>query len=217
MYADVLRRIEAACARVGRDPGEVTLVAVTKGQDVDAIRRHVLRHGHEVLGENRVQEWVRKRDALGPEIRWHLVGHLQRNKVRYLEGVSLLHSLDSERLADALEAEGERRGWRLPVLVQVNVAGEAAKYGVAPEGAEALVRHASSLPHLEVRGVMTMAPYHDDPEASRPVFRGLRALGDRLGLPERSMGMSGDLEVAVEEGATLVRVGRALFPPEGVR
>lgn len=217
MYADVLRRVEAACGRAGRDPAEVTLVAVTKGHDVGAIEWHVLRHGHTVLGENRVQEWVRKRDALGPGIDWHLVGHLQRNKVRFLEGLSMLHSLDSERLADALEAEGERRGWRLPVLVQVNVAGEAAKYGVTPEEAPELVRHASALPHLDVRGVMTMAPYHDDPEASRPVFRALRALGDRLGLPERSMGMSGDLEVAVEEGATLVRVGRALFPPEGAR
>ena len=211
MLPEVLARIERACERSGRDPAQVTLVAVTKGHAPEEIRRRILEHDHRILGENRVQEWRDKVEALGPGIAWHLIGHLQRNKVRYLDGVALIHSLDSERLADALEAEGARRDRVFPVLLQVNVAGEANKYGVAPPAAAELARHVTELAHVELRGLMTMAPYADDPEASRPVFRGLRRLGDTLGLPRLSMGMSGDFEVAVEEGATWVRIGSALF------
>ena len=211
MLPEVLDRIERACERAGRDPAQVTLVAVTKGHAPDEVRRRILAHGHRILGENRVQEWRDKAEALGPGIAWHLIGHLQRNKVRYLDGVALIHSLDSERLADALEAEGARRERVVPVLVQVNVAGEASKFGVAPNAAGELARHVAGLEHVELQGLMTMAPYADDPEASRPVFRELRRLGDTLGLPRLSMGMSGDFEVAVEEGATWVRIGSALF------
>lgn len=211
MLPEVLQRIEAASARVGRDPSEVTLVAITKGHDLEEIRHRVLAHGHRVLGENRVQEWRAKADALGPEIEWHLVGHLQRNKVKLIAGVDLIHSLDSERLADALEAEGERRGIVFRTLLQVNVSGEASKYGAAPGEAAALARHLASLAHVSLEGLMTMAPYSDDPEAARPHFRALRRLGDTLAVPGLSMGMSGDFEVAVEEGATWVRVGSALF------
>ena len=211
MLSDVLHRIEAACARVGRDPSEVTLVAITKGHDVAEIRRRVLDHGHRILGENRVQEWQRKAEALGPEVEWHLVGHLQRNKVKLIVGVALIHSLDSERLADALEAEGAKRGTVFRTLLQVNVAGEARKYGASPADAAELARHVASLPHVTLEGLMTMAPYSDDPEDARPHFRELRRLGDTLALPGLSMGMSGDFEVAVEEGATWVRVGSALF------
>jgi len=208
---DVRARIATACERSGRAPDEVTLVAVTKGHDIDEIRRHVLDHGHHILGENRVQEWRTKQVALGPDIEWHLIGHLQRNKVKYLTGVRLIHSLDSERLADALENEAAKRGERCRVLVEVNVAGEAAKHGVAPADATMLIAHVRSLPHVELAGLMTMAPYSSDPETSRPVFRELRRLGDTLGVPGLSMGMSADFEVAVEEGATWVRVGTALF------
>ncbi|HKI55969.1 MAG TPA: YggS family pyridoxal phosphate-dependent enzyme [Trueperaceae bacterium] len=207
----VLERIEAACARSRRAPDEVRLVAVTKGHDAAEIERRVLAHGHRILGENRVQEWLAKRAALPADVEWHLVGHLQRNKVKYLAGVRLIHSLDSARLADALEAEAETRDARWRVLLEVNVAGEAAKFGIAPAEAADLVAHVRSLPHVELEGLMTMAPYSDDPEASRPVFRELRRLGDRLGVPGLSMGMSADFEVAVEEGATWVRVGTALF------
>ncbi len=211
MLFEVLERIEAACERAGRDPAEVTLVAVTKGHDVDEIRRRVLAHGHRVLGENRVQEWLQKAAEIDDRVQWHLIGHLQRNKVKHVSGVRLIHSLDSERLADALEAEGARAGVTFRTLLEVNVAGEAAKYGVASEDAAELARHVRSLGHVELHGLMTMAPYSEDPETSRPVFRHLRRLGDRLGLPGLSMGMSGDFEVAVEEGATWVRVGTALF------
>ncbi len=211
MITEVRQRIEAACARVGRAPSEVTLVAVTKGHGVDEIRQRVLAHGHRTLGENRVQEWRDKAADLGPDVAWHLVGHLQRNKVKYVASVALLHSLDSERLADALEVEGTRQETTFRTLLQVNVAREPGKYGVAPEAAAGMVRHVAGLQHVTLEGLMTMAPYSDDPEASRPVFRDLRRLGDTLGLTGLSMGMSGDFEVAVEEGATWVRVGTALF------
>jgi PLP dependent protein len=152
---------------------------------------------------------------VGPDVEWHLVGHLQRNKVKYCRPFALIHSLDSVRLAEALEEEGARHGHVFRTLVQVNVAGEASKHGVPPEEAEALVALVRTLEHVRVEGLMTMAPYAEDPERARPVFGALRALRDRLGLDALSMGMSGDVEVAVEEGATLVRVGSALFDPDG--
>lgn len=218
---EVRSRIDAACRRAGRDPSEVRLVAVTKGHGVEEIERRVLAHGCLDLGENRVQEWRDKAEALAERgVRWHLVGNLQRNKVKYLEGVALVHSLSSARLADELQRQAERRGWSFDALIEVNVAGEESKHGVAPEEAEALLRHAEALPHVRVRGLMTMAPYAADPEEARPTFRKLRELRDTLGLVELSMGMSGDFEVAVEEGATLVRVGSALFEedrPDGPR
>jgi PLP dependent protein len=189
----------------------VRLVAVTKGQGPDTIRRLLLDGGHLRLGENRLQEWRDKHEAVGPAVEWHLVGHLQRNKVRYCRPFSLIHSLDSARLAEALEAEGAKHGHLFRTLVQVNVSGEASKYGVSPEEAKALIATVEPLVHVRVDGLMTIAPYADDSERARPVFRALRKLRDRLGLDDLSMGMSGDLEVAIEEGATLVRVGSALF------
>jgi PLP dependent protein len=210
--ARVQERIADACRRAGRDPGTVTLIAVTKGHGPDEIRRELLRHGHFALGENRVQEWQAKADAL-PEAEWHFIGNLQRNKVKYCLPFALIHSLNSERLANEMQRQGERLGHVFRVLVEVNVAGEASKQGVGPEAAARLVRHAQSLSNLDVRGLMTIAPYHDDPEAARPHFRALRALRNELGLTHLSMGMSGDFEVAVEEGATMVRVGSAIFSP----
>jgi PLP dependent protein len=217
VLADVRTRIERACARVGRSPSEVTLVAVTKGHDASEIRSVLLEHGHTALGENRVQEWRAKAEAL-PHAEWHFIGNLQTNKVKYLRDVHAIHSLGSTRLVDALERQGAKWEHRFRVFVEVNVAGEASKHGVPLEEAAEVVAYVRSLPHLELLGLMTMAPYSEDAEDARPTFRRLRELRDTLGVAELSMGMSGDFEVAVEEGATFVRVGSALFEgPPGER
>lgn len=209
----VRARIEAACRRAGRDPSSVRLVAVTKGHADEEIRSRILASGVLDLGENRVQEWRDKAAVLPAEVRWHFVGSLQRNKVKYLADgkVTLVHSLNSPRLASTLDVQGERRGHRFRVLVEVDVAGEETKQGIPADELAALLDHCAPLPHVEVVGLMAMAPFTDDPEQTRPVFAEVRRLADRFGLPERSMGMSRDLEVAVEEGATIVRVGTALF------
>ena len=211
--ATVRARIAAACERVGRDPSSVRLVGVTKGHEADEVRRRLVDLGLLDLGENRVQEWRDKAAALPPEVRWHFVGSLQRNKVKYLAdgGVAMVHSLNSRRLADAMQAQGQRRGHRFRALIEVDVAGEEAKQGVAPDDVAPLLRHCAELSHVEVVGLMAMAPFAPDPDQARPFFRKLSRLADELGLAERSMGMSGDFEVAIEEGATTVRVGTALF------
>ena len=207
----VRERLGRACLRTHRDPAEVTLIAVTKGHSAATVRTNVLEAGQKILGESRIQEW-RKKAAELEGVEWHLIGNLQTNKVKYCLPFHTLHTLNSERLADALEAFGEKKNHTFRVLLEVNVAGEANKQGVSPAEAVGLARYAESLPHLDLAGVMTIAPYHDDPEASRPIFRALRNLRDKLALRELSMGMSGDFEVAAEEGATYVRVGSALFP-----
>ncbi|WP_293170192.1 YggS family pyridoxal phosphate-dependent enzyme [Oceanithermus sp.] len=207
---EVLARIEAAARRAGRDPADVRLVAVTKGHDLAEIERKVLRYGDFPLGENRVQE-ARVKIAAWPEREWHFIGPLQRNKVRYLRPFRLVHSVDSLRLAEALAARAEREGYRPRVLLEVNVAREPQKHGLDPSEVDAAVRAVRGLEPLELRGLMTMAPVAEDPQEVRWVFRELAQMARHLGLPELSMGMSGDFEVAVEEGATLVRVGRALF------
>lgn len=217
MLADVRERIAGACARAGRDPREVRLVAVTKGHDADAVRAAVVDRGHRVLGENRVQEWRAKAEALGPDVEWHLVGHLQTNKVRYCRTFALLHAVDSTRLVAALEADGARHEHVYPVLLQVNVAGEDSKHGIAPAGLADLVARVRDAPHVRLEGLMTMAPYDPDPERARPVFRALRGLAERHAGGLTSMGMSGDFEVAIEEGATWIRVGTALFAPDPTR
>lgn len=208
--ARVQARLARACERSGRDPAEVRLVAVTKGHSAERIERDVLRAGQRLLGESRIQEWRGKAERLSGAD-WHLIGTLQTNKVKYCRGFSLIHSLNSARLADALESFGAKKGHVFDVLLEVDVAGEANKQGVALADAPALAAYAAGLSHVRLRGLMTMAPYAEDPEASRKIFRTLRDLRDRLGLAELSMGMSGDFEVAAEEGATYVRVGSALF------
>lgn len=207
--AEVRERLERACLRAHRDPAEVRLIAVTKGHDVAEVQENVLAHGHTRLGESRIQEWRSKGELAGVE--WHLIGSLQTNKVKYCTGFHTLHSLNSERLADALEAFGEKKAHTFRVLLEVDVAGETNKQGVSLADVEPLARYALTLPHVNLVGVMTIAPYAEDPETSRPTFRALRKLRDTLGLAELSMGMSGDFEVAAEEGATYVRVGSALF------
>ena len=214
MLKRVSARICAACARASRDPATVKLVAVTKGHDVAEIKREILANGHTVLGENRVQEWRGKHAILSKEaltVEWHMLGNLQRNKVKYCLPFSLIHSLNSAKLADELERVGQKKGHTFRTLVEVNVAGEASKRGAGLDEAERLVDYARTLNNVQVEGLMAMAPYNDDPEASRPIFVKLHTLRDRLMLRELSMGMSGDFEVAVEEGATIIRVGSAIF------
>jgi pyridoxal phosphate enzyme (YggS family) len=211
--ARVRERIEAACARAGRSPDEVTLIGVTKGHPAD-VAVEAYRAGLLDLGENRVQEAVPKIEALasiGLRPRWHLIGHLQTNKTKTVTGLfAILHSVDSVRLGHALSL---RSPAPLPVLLEVNVAREASKYGFAPDEVEPALREIAALPNLDVRGLMTVAPLVEDPESVRPVFRRLRELRDELSLRELSMGMTDDFEVAIEEGATMVRVGRAIFGP----
>lgn len=215
--AAVRARIAAAALRGGRDPAAVTLIGVTKGVSVVRAREAVAA-GLTDLGENRVQEAVAKIAAVGPGPRWHLIGHLQRNKAQVAAGAfAVIHTVDSDRLAAALDRAAGRAGRRLPVLLEVNVTGEPTKFGVAPQAAAALLAAVRACAHLVPVGLMTMAPLVEDPEATRPVFRSLRRLRDALAreagpeFVELSMGMSQDFEVAVEEGATMVRIGRAIF------
>lgn len=214
--ADVRARIAAAAARSGRRPEEITLVAVTKGVPLTRIREAVAA-GVTDVGESRVQEAAPKVAALREAVRWHLVGHLQRNKAPLAAGLfTVIHSLDTVRLAQTLSRHAPRR---VDVLVQVNIAREPQKHGVPPEAVAEILRGAAALPGIRVVGLMTIPPLHPDPERARPIFRRLRTLRDEaarvLGtaLPHLSMGMSDDFEVAVEEGATMVRVGRAIFGP----
>ena len=208
----IKKRINLACEKVGRNADEVQLVAVTKNHTSEEITEVVLKHDHKHLGENRIQEWRGKlEDLTDNAVIWHMIGSLQRNKVKYCRPFSLIHSLNSERLADALNEHGKKHEHVFKCLVEVNVASEESKLGASSEQAEALVAYAESLQFVEVQGLMTMAPYVEDAEEVRPVFANLRSLRDKLGLRELSMGMSGDFEVAIEEGATIVRVGSAIF------
>jgi len=214
----VRKRIESAAARSGRPASAVTLVAVTKTVPVEAIRDS-LAAGVRILGENRVQEAREKIAALPAVAQWHLVGHLQTNKARVAVGLfDRIHSLDSIRLANELELSGAQMGRRVRCLVQVNVGGEAQKNGVAEDEVRPLLEALSPLSHIAVEGLMTIPPFLPDPEAVRPFFRRLRLLRDALAadgfsLPDLSMGMTNDFEVAIEEGATLVRIGTAIFGP----
>jgi pyridoxal phosphate enzyme (YggS family) len=213
-------RIAAACLQAGRDPASVRVCAVSKTFPPETIRAAV-EAGVDAIGENRVQEAAAKRPAFGPRPPWHLVGPLQRNKARQaLELFDLLQSLDRPELADRLEKLLAGSGRSLPVFLEVNVGGEAQKHGVDVRGAPALLDHVlERCPSLRPLGLMTVPPYDPDPERSRPCFAELRLLAEELwarralGAPELSMGMSEDFEVGVEEGATWVRLGRALFGP----
>ncbi len=204
---EVLARIERAARRAGRDPSGVRLVAVTKGRTPEEIREKVLAYGDFPLGESRVQEALPKIEALSGAT-FHFIGPLQRNKAKFMGRFALVHSLESLRVAEALNRRLERV---LEVLVEVNVGREPQKHGVLPEALPDLLGALGELPRLRVVGLMTVAPRRADPRRLRAVFAELSRLADRYNLPERSMGMSEDFELAVEEGATLVRVGRAVF------
>ncbi|MBH77078.1 MAG: YggS family pyridoxal phosphate-dependent enzyme [Dehalococcoidia bacterium] len=207
----VQERIRKACARTGRDPASVTLVAVTKGQSAEVIQAGYeagLRH----FGENRVQEALPKIEEAsnkGVEATWHLIGHLQSNKTKAAASAfDVIHSIDSTRLMYRLDTAAPTSR---DVLLQINVAGEAQKGGISVNEVSPLIAAAHETPNLRLRGLMTIAPIASDPEQVRPIFRALRLLATQFSFPELSMGMTNDFEVAIEEGATLVRVGRALF------
>jgi pyridoxal phosphate enzyme (YggS family) len=218
--AAVQRRIETAAARSGRPSSTVTLVAVSKTMPAAAIREAVSA-GVKILGENRVQEAREKIEALPGAAEWHLIGHLQTNKAKLAVGLfDCIHSLDSVRLAQELGRHAEEAGRRLRCLVEVNLGEETQKSGVDAAEVRPLLEAARRLPQLSVQGLMTIPPFLPDPESVRPFFRRLRDLRDRLEsegwtLPDLSMGMSHDFEVAIEEGATLVRIGTAIFGSRG--
>lgn len=216
-FVAVHERIRAACERAGRPPDSVTLVAVSKGQPPDAVRA-AAGLGQFVFGENKVQEAKAKIPLCPARLRWHMIGHLQTNKCR--DAVSLfemVHSVDSLHLAEELQKQADKHGRTLPVLLEVNIAGEASKFGYAPEQLLADLPAINALGRIEIHGLMTMAPWSPNPGRARPVFCRARELKERcenlLGapLPHLSMGMTGDFEAAIEEGATLVRIGTALF------
>ena len=208
---NVERCIAGACERAGRSPDEVTLIAVTKTIGIPAIEA-AFNAGIRNFGENRVQEAQPKIEQLAslrPSLIWHMVGHLQTNKAKTAMDIfDIIHSVDSLRLAETLS---QRSQSKLPVLIEVNVSGEATKSGFLLPEADEAVKRIGRLPNIEVEGLMTIAPWGSDAEEVRPIFRRLRQLGDALGLRHLSMGMTDDFEVAIEEGATLVRIGRAIF------
>ena len=212
-------RIAAACARVGRKPEEVRLVAVTKSVGPEAIRA-LQALGVTDIGENRVQEALGKHETLGGSLglRWHMIGHLQTNKVRHaLRIFEMIHSVDSVHLAAEIDRRAEVPGLIVPILIEINASGEESKFGVQPAQLSSLLDGILALSHVRVEGLMTMAPFVEDPETVRPVFAALRELAAKarsatgLPMPHLSMGMTQDFEVAIEEGATMVRIGTALF------
>jgi len=218
--ASVQQRIRAACERSGRRSEDVTLVAVSKTKPADMVREAMQTAGILDFGENKPQELRDKCDILPSEIRWHMIGNLQKNKVKYVvPRAVLIHSVGSKDLAKAIDKEAAKEGKIAQILVEVNMAHEASKGGVSPEECPDLVREIAALENLRIRGLMTVAPATERAEDNRVYFRGLRDLAvdidaeniDNVSMCELSMGMSGDFEIAVEEGATLVRVGSSIF------
>jgi PLP dependent protein len=204
-------RISAAAERAGRNRSEITLISVSKAIEPDLVEA-ALQAGQTIFGESKVQEARAKIAVVSGRARWHLIGHLQTNKAR--DAVALfevIHSVDSLKLADELNKWSERAGKTQAILLEVNVSGEASKFGLKPEDLESTLAAINQLPRLEVQGLMTVAPYVKEPKEARPHFRRLRELRDALGLRDLSMGMSHDFEVAIEEGATMVRIGTAIF------
>ncbi len=218
--ADVRKRIAAAAERSGRPASAVTLVAVSKTMPIEAVREAIAA-GATVFGENRVQEARDKIAALAGAAEWHLIGHLQTNKAKLAVGLfDCIHSLDSIHLARDLDRHAGEAGRRVRCLIEVNVGGEEQKSGAAEDDVRPLLEAAARLPHILIDGLMAIPPFLSDPEAVRPFFRRLRVLRDELvrvgfALPDLSMGMTQDFEAAIEEGATLVRVGTAIFGPRG--
>ncbi|WP_294897791.1 YggS family pyridoxal phosphate-dependent enzyme [uncultured Eubacterium sp.] len=216
---EVEAKIEAACKRAGRDRSEVTLIAVSKTKPVEMLQE-VYDTGVREFGENKVQEMMDKYEVMPKDIHWHMIGHLQRNKVKYLMGkAALIHSVDSLRLAQEISAQSVKHEVTTDILIEVNITGEASKFGTTREEAIALVEEAAKLPNIHICGLMTIAPYVDDPEDNRKYFQEIRQLSvdikekniDNVNMRVLSMGMSGDYEVAIEEGATMVRVGTGIF------
>ena len=219
--SNVRERIIKACIKSGRQPEDVRLVAVSKKMPSEKVTA-AIDAGVTVFGENYIQESREKIGLIGKNVSWHFIGHLQSNKAKYaVDLFDMIHSVDSFHLADAINREAKKRGRKMPVLLQINISGEESKHGTDPQKAVLLIKEISTLENISVQGLMTMPPWSSDPEDSRPYFSTLRNLRNDLQaenlenvtLKELSMGMSSDYEVAIEEGATLVRVGTAIFGP----
>lgn len=215
----VRENIIKACEKAGRSKTDVELIAVSKTKPVSALME-AYKNGCRVFGENKVQELVEKYEMMPKDIKWHMIGHLQRNKVKYIvDKVSLIHSVDSLKLAEEISREALKKQVQVSILIEVNVAGEDTKFGVKPEETEKLVREIASLPGILIKGLMTIAPYVDEPEENRQYFGMLKQLSvdinqkniDNVNMNILSMGMTGDYIVAIEEGATYVRVGTGIF------
>lgn len=216
---NVEENIEAACKRAGRSRDEVTLIAVSKTKPLEMLRE-IYDAGTRHFGENKVQELCDKMEQMPSDIQWHMIGHLQRNKVKYIVGkVALIHSVDTYRLAEEINIQAKKRNITVPILVEVNIAGEESKFGISAEDAILLVEDISRLENVQIKGLMTIAPYVADPEENRLYFRRIKQLSvditnkniDNVSMEILSMGMTGDYEVAIEEGATMVRVGTGIF------
>lgn len=217
--AIIEKNITEACARAGRARDEVTLIAVSKTKPVEMLEE-VYAEGIRDFGENKVQELCGKMERMPDDIKWHMIGHLQRNKVKYImDKVSLIHSVDTYRLAEEINIQAKKRNVTIPILVEVNIAGEESKFGTSAEDVILLVEDISRLENIRIQGLMTIAPYVTDPEENRPYFRKIKQLSvditnkniDNVSMRILSMGMTGDYAVAIEEGATLVRVGTGIF------
>lgn len=217
--AQVQKNIEESCGNVNRDPGEVTLIAVSKTKPVEMLRE-AYDAGARVFGENKVQEIVDKYDHMPSDVKWHMIGHLQRNKVKYIvDKVAMIHSVDSFRLAETIEKEAAKKNVTVPILIEVNVAQEESKYGLKPEEVLPFIEEIADFSHIQIKGLMTIAPYVENAEENREIFRELKKLSvdiaakniNNVTMGVLSMGMTGDYMVAVQEGATMVRVGTGIF------
>ena len=215
----VNQNIQKACGIAGRNTSDVTLIAVSKTKPVSMLME-AYEYGCREFGENKVQELTQKYDEMPKDIHWHMIGHLQRNKVKYIVGkVALIHSVDSLKLAEEISREAVKKQTKVSILIEVNIAGEDSKYGVEPVNAEKLVREAALLPGICIKGLMAIAPFVEDPEENRQYFALLKQLSvdikqkniDNVNMNVLSMGMTGDYLVAIEEGATYVRVGTGIF------
>lgn len=216
---EVQENILKACEKSGRNPEDVTLIAVSKTKPVSMLQE-IYDENIRDFGENKVQELVEKYDELPQDIKWHMIGHLQRNKVKYIvDKVCLIHSVDSYRLAEEINIQAKKKNITVPILVEVNIAEESSKFGIYAEDAIALVEQIAQLENVRIKGLMTIAPFVENPEDNRQYFRNIRQLSvdiaakniDNVSMNVLSMGMTGDYMVAIEEGATMVRVGTGIF------
>lgn len=215
----IRKNIDAAARRVGRDPKEVLLLAVSKTMEVPRIKAAV-ESGLNELGENRVQEIMEKYEPMGPDVKWHLIGHLQTNKVKYIiDKVKLIHSVESVKLAEEIDKQAKKHNVVMDILVELNMADEESKFGIKPDECEEFIRTIAKFDNIRVRGLMTVAPFVENGEENRVYFRNMKQLLvdinakkiDNINMDILSMGMTGDYETAVEEGATIVRVGTGIF------
>lgn len=223
MIFNNLKRVEEnisnACKRAGRNREDITLIAVSKTKPIEMMEE-ALEAGIKDFGENKVQELTSKYEKMNKDFNWHMIGHLQRNKVKYIvDKVDLIHSVDSLRLAKQIEKEAQKRNVKSDILIEVNIANDPNKFGFKEEELYSTIEEISNLKHINIKGLMTIAPYVDDPEDNRDFFRRIKQLSvdinsknvDNVGMDILSMGMSGDYEVAIEEGATIVRIGTGIF------